>query len=123
MSKPPRSRSPRRGRGRAHAPERPAIHRRASRNRAPQPTMANRPADPVRVARWGLFVLTFVNLFNYLDRFILAAVVESLKKPFPAGLGLSDTELGALATGFILVYMLTSPVFGRDQRRAPAPVA
>src|SRR5947199_5099349 len=74
--------------------------------------MTVRPAYPVRVARWGLFVLTFVNLFNYLDRFILAAVVESLKRPFPEGLGLSDTELGALATGFILVYMLTSPVFG-----------
>jgi len=81
----------------------------------------NRPADPVRVARWGLFVLTFVNLFNYLDRFILAAVVESLKKPLPEGLALSDTELGALATGFILVYMLTSPVFGTLGDRGPRP--
>src|SRR5436305_3651865 len=83
--------------------------------------MPNRPADPVRIARWGLFVLTFVNLFNYLDRFILAAVVESLKRPFPEGLGLSDTELGALATGFILVYMLTSPVFGAPGAGARRP--
>jgi MFS transporter, Spinster family, sphingosine-1-phosphate transporter len=83
--------------------------------------MANRPADPVRVARWGLFVLTFVNLFNYLDRFILAAVVESLKKPFPVGLALSDTQLGALATGFILVYMLTSPIFGTLGDRGGRP--
>src|SRR3954452_18397696 len=87
--------------------------------------MPNRPADPVRVARWGLFVLTFVNLFNYLDRFMLAAVAESLKKPFPEGLGFSDTELGALATGFILVYMLTSPVFGTlgDRGRRPPLIA
>ncbi|HEY2292628.1 MAG TPA: MFS transporter [Thermoanaerobaculia bacterium] len=87
--------------------------------------MPNRPADPVRVARWGLFVLTFVNLFNYLDRFMLAAVAESLKRPFPEGLGFSDTELGALATGFILVYMLTSPVFGTlgDRGRRPPLIA
>src|SRR5436305_21032 len=87
--------------------------------------LPERPADPVRIARWVLFVLTFVNLFNYLDRFILAAVVESLKRPFPEGLGLSDTELGALATGFILVYMLTSPVFGAlgDRGRRPPLIA
>jgi MFS family permease len=81
--------------------------------------------DPVRVARWGLFVLTFVNLFNYLDRFVVASVVESLKRPAPDGLGLSDTQLGALATGFILVYMLTSPVFGTlgDRGKRPRLIA
>ncbi|HEY0554139.1 MAG TPA: MFS transporter [Thermoanaerobaculia bacterium] len=88
---------------------------------APAPTRT----DPVRVARWGLFVLTFVNLFNYLDRFVVASVVESLKRPAPAGLGLSDTQLGALATGFILVYMLTSPIFGTlgDRGKRPRLIA
>ncbi|MFY9824006.1 MAG: MFS transporter, partial [Thermoanaerobaculia bacterium] len=78
----------------------------------------SRPSDPVRVARWGLFVLTLVNLFNYLDRFVLSSVVESLKK---SDLHLSDTQLGALATGFILVYMLTSPVFGTLGDRGNRP--
>src|SRR5437868_687162 len=55
---------------------------------------SSRPSDPVRVARWGLFVLTLVNLFNYLDRFVLSSVVESLKR---SALHLSDTQLGALA--------------------------
>jgi MFS transporter, Spinster family, sphingosine-1-phosphate transporter len=78
----------------------------------------SRPSDSVRVARWGLFVLTLVNLFNYLDRFVLSSVVESLKK---SELHLSDTQLGALATGFILVYMLTSPVFGTLGDRGNRP--
>jgi MFS family permease len=84
--------------------------------------MPTRPADPVRVARWGLFVLTLVNLFNYLDRFVVASLVESLKR---SELHLSDAQLGWLATGFILVYMLTSPVFGTlgDRGKRPRLIA
>jgi MFS transporter, Spinster family, sphingosine-1-phosphate transporter len=84
--------------------------------------MPSRPVDPVRVARWGLVVLTLVNLFNYLDRFVVSALVESLKR---SELHLSDVQLGWLATGFILVYMLTSPVFGTlgDRGRRPRLIA
>ncbi|MEA2602625.1 MAG: transporter, Spinster family, sphingosine-phosphate transporter [Acidobacteriota bacterium] len=78
----------------------------------------SRTADPARVARWGLFVLTLVNLFNYLDRFVVSSVVESLKR---SELHLSDAQLGALATGFILVYMLTSPIFGTLGDRGNRP--
>jgi MFS family permease len=83
----------------------------------PEPT---RP-DPVRVARWGLFVLTFVNLFNYLDRNVVAALLESIK----ADLHLTDGQLGSMASGFLLVYMLTSPVFGTlgDRGRRPRLIA
>src|SRR3954468_3218534 len=80
--------------------------------------MPNRPADPARVARWGLFVLTLVNLFNYLDRFVVSALVESLKN---SELHLSDAQLGALATGFLLVYMLNSPIFGTLGDRGNRP--
>jgi MFS family permease len=76
-------------------------------------------AAAVRASRWGLIVLTLVNLFNYLDRFVLSALVESLKRD--PQLHLSDTQLGALATGFILVYMLTSPVFGTLGDRGNRP--
>jgi MFS family permease len=77
--------------------------------------------DPVRVARWGLFVLTFVNLFNYLDRNVVAALLESMK----ADLHLTDAQLGSLASGFLLVYMLTSPLFGTlgDRGRRPRLIA
>ena len=60
-------------------------------------------------ARVGLVVLTFINLFNYLDRWIVAALAESMKH---SELHLSDTQLGALMTGFLIVYMLAAPVFG-----------
>jgi MFS family permease len=59
--------------------------------------------------RRGLVLLTLVNLLNYLDRFVVSALVESLKR---SELALSDTQLGSLMTGFVVVYMLASPVFG-----------
>ncbi len=73
-------------------------------------------------ARAALVVLTLLNLLNYLDRFVLASLVESLKA---SELHLSDKQLGALATGFILVYMLTSPIFGTlgDRRKRPPLLA
>jgi MFS family permease len=75
-----------------------------------------------RAARIGLTVLTLINLFNYLDRYVVASLVESLKK---APLNLSDTQLGSLMTGFVLVYMLTSPIFGTlgDRRGRPRLLA
>ncbi len=62
------------------------------------------------VARAGLAVLTAVNLLNYLDRWVVAAVAESIKR---SELGLSDTELGALMFGFLAVYTAAAPLFGR----------
>ncbi len=62
-----------------------------------------------------LAVLTGLNLFNYLDRYVLAAVLEPMKKEF----GLSDGEAGRIATMFMLGYFLTSPVFGWLGDRAP----
>jgi MFS transporter, Spinster family, sphingosine-1-phosphate transporter len=73
-------------------------------------------------ARSALAVLTLINLFNYLDRYVVASLVESLKK---SELSLSDTEAGALMTGFVIVYMLTSPIFGTlgDRRGRPRLLA
>ena len=59
--------------------------------------------------RWGLAVLTLVNLFNYLDRYVLAALGESLTR---SPLRVTDTQFGVLASGFIVVYMLAAPLFG-----------
>jgi MFS family permease len=75
-----------------------------------------------RAAKTALAVLTFINLFNYLDRYVVASLVESLKK---APLNLSDTQLGSLMTGFLVVYMLTSPIFGTlgDRRGRPRLLA
>jgi len=67
-------------------------------------------ASPVtRAARTGLLVLTLINLFNYLDRWLVAALAESMKH---SELHLSDTQLGALMTGFLVVYLFAAPLFG-----------
>src|SRR6476660_7987775 len=73
-------------------------------------------------AGYALTILTFINLFNYLDRWIVAAVVESIKK---SELHLTDTQLGFVGAGFIVVYTLTSPIFGTlgDRRARPPLIA
>jgi MFS family permease len=78
--------------------------------------------DSVRAARWALGVLTLINLFNYLDRYVPAALVEELRR---SELHVSDTQSGLLMSGFILVYMVTSPIFGAlgDRGRRPRIVA
>ena len=74
-----------------------------------------------RRANYALAILTFINLFNYVDRWVVAAVAESLKR----SLGLSDTQLGAIAAGFIIVYAIASPVFGMlgDRKARPPLIA
>jgi len=75
-----------------------------------------------RAAAYALAVLTFINLFNYIDRWVLSAVLESIKR---SELHFTDTELGSIATGFIIVYMLTSPIFGSlgDRGKRPPLIA
>lgn len=72
------------------------------------------------LARGGaaLAVLTVINLVNYLDRYLVAALAESIKH---SELHPSDAELGLLMTGFLVVYLLVAPVFGAlgDRRSRP----
>ena len=78
--------------------------------------------DLTRLGRTALAVLTLINLFNYLDRWIVAALAESMKH---SELQLSDTQLGSLMTGFLIVYMLAAPLFGSlgDTRSRPRMLA
>ena len=55
-----------------------------------------------------LCLLTGLNLFNYLDRYVLNAV----RTPMAAEFGLSYGESGRLFTAFMIGYFLTSPFFG-----------
>ena len=73
-------------------------------------------------ANAGLAILAFINLFSYLDRYVLAGVLESLKH---SDLGLSDANLGSLMSGFLVVYTLLAPVFGAlgDRRSRPRLIA
>ena len=84
-------------------------------------------ADPlhkawIKSASLGLAILSFINLFNYLDRYVVSALVESLKH---SELALSDAELGSLMSGFLIVFTLVAPIFGAlgDRRSRPRLIA
>jgi MFS family permease len=55
-----------------------------------------------------LAALTSLNLLDYLDRQLLAAVLPALQ----AELRIGDEQAGTIATAFMLGYFLTAPVFG-----------
>ena len=60
-------------------------------------------------------LLTGLNFLNYMDRYIVAAVLPKIK----ADLHLDNTEAGLLATVFLLGYFVTSPIFGTLGDRLP----
>jgi MFS family permease len=62
-----------------------------------------------RQARFALWVLFGINTMNFFDRQMLAAVSEPIRKEW----GLSDTQLGWLATAFTLIYALVGVPLGR----------
>jgi MFS family permease len=66
-----------------------------------RPGLAQRPAST-------LAVLTGLNAFNYLDRFITAPVLPLII----VSLHLSDAQAGSLQTVFIFVYSLACPASG-----------
>ena len=75
------------------------------------PRDMNRRLSPA----WILAILTGLNLFNYIDRFVLSSVLTPLK----ADLGLTDGQTGRIATAFMIGYFVTSPIFGYLGDRMP----
>jgi len=75
-----------------------------------------------RTGMMALAILSGINLLNYLDRYVVSAVLPDLKR---APLHLTGFELGSLMSGFLIVYMLTAPLFGRlgDSSSRPKPIA
>lgn len=67
-------------------------------------------------------LLTAVNLLNYIDRYIVPAVFESLKR---SPIAPSDVQLGLLMSGFLVVYTVSAPLFGLlgDTRNRPRVLA
>ncbi len=77
--------------------------------------MAKRPT--AAAARNALLLLAFVNLFNYVDRFIIPAITVSLRD----ALHVNDTQIGLFATSFIIVYAIASPFLGELGDRGNRP--
>jgi MFS family permease len=81
-------------------------------------------AEPTsRIARLSLALLLALNLLNYIDRYVLAAVEPEIRHAFfPPEVATSAAareqlmaamaKTGSLATAFLLSYMLAAPVFG-----------
>jgi len=66
------------------------------------------PTEPRPGARTALILLLGINLFNYIDRQVLAAVEPLIREHF----GVSQARMGWLAMAFMLSYMVFAPVFG-----------
>jgi len=65
-----------------------------------------------RDPRKALALLLVINLFCYLDRYILASIIPALKAEFLSGDPNANGKAGLLGTAFLVSYMLTAPVFG-----------
>lgn len=71
--------------------------------------------QPRLYPRTALLLLTALNLFNYIDRYVLFAVQPLIKAEFHV----SDTSLGLLTTAFIICYAVVAPFVGLLADRFP----
>lgn len=69
----------------------------------------NRQFTTAKAALWLLLV---INLFNYIDRYILAAVLPRIRQDFLAGDPNQFQKAGWLFPAFLLSYMCAAPIFG-----------
>jgi MFS family permease len=87
--------------------------------RMPSPARASvtssQDRSPAAAAWITLAVLSGLNLLNYLDRYVMSAVLTPMQKD----LRLDDADAGWAASAFMLGYFLTAPVFGYLGDRYP----
>ncbi len=73
---------------------------------------SNESKKPPRItrsqARFAFIVLLVINVLNYVDRSVLAAVQTTIQKEFH----LTDTQLGWLTSSFLIIYGLTTLPIG-----------
>jgi len=94
----------------------------------------NRTPNPARTA---LTLLVLINLFNYIDRYLLAAVLPQIEKAFFSSPERTGSEVihllgkfehafgftprlalgGLLSSAFMVTYMIAAPLFGRLAER------
>lgn len=67
-----------------------------------------RHLSPVRTAGAALFLLTALNLFNFIDRYILPGVQPLVQSEFHV----NDAQIGFLTTVFFFTYMIAAPFTG-----------
>jgi MFS family permease len=68
---------------------------------------------PMPGARSALMLLLAINLFNYVDRYVLAAAEPEIQKHmFKPGDPNAEALMGSLATAFMVSYMIMAPLLG-----------
>src|SRR5215467_13297147 len=89
------------------------IYNRHGANCNPQLSMQVVGTKPMSSARTALFLLLAINLFNYIDRQILAALEPDIRATFFAP---NDPNAmmrtGWLGDAFFVTYMVTAPILG-----------
>jgi MFS transporter, Spinster family, sphingosine-1-phosphate transporter len=75
---------------------------------APNPPSMGGPSGARRWALGILIALTAINFVNYLDRYVLSAVLEEIRLE----LDITDGAAGLLGTMFMVVYTVAAPLGG-----------
>jgi MFS transporter, Spinster family, sphingosine-1-phosphate transporter len=89
------------------------IYNRRAGNCNPQLSMQPSGQKAMSGARGALFLLLAINLFNYIDRQVLAAVEPDIRATFFAPDDVNRmTKTGLLAVAFFVTYMCSAPVLG-----------
>ena len=89
------------------------IYNRRGANCNPQLSMQPSGQKAMSGARGALFLLLAINLFNYIDRQVLAAVEPDIRATFFAPDDVNRmTKTGLLAVAFFVTYMCSAPVLG-----------
>ena len=89
------------------------IYNRRAANCNPQLSMESVGQKPMTAARGALFLLLAINLFNYIDRQVLAAVEPDIRATFFAPDDVNGmTKTGLLGVAFFVTYMCSAPVLG-----------
>src|SRR5436309_5193251 len=89
------------------------IYNRCRANCNRQLLMESPGKKPLSSARTALFLLLGINLFNYIDRQILAALEPDIRASFFAASDVNAmTKTGLLGDAFFVTYMVSAPILG-----------
>ena len=74
---------------------------------------------PLPGARSALVLLLAINLFNYIDRQVLAAVEPEIRREMLPDVDDKEAKfkMGLLSSAFLMTYMLTAPLFAPGPRK------
>jgi len=77
------------------------------------PPATSSTSPPTRAYSWyALGLLALINLLNYIDRNVIYALFEPIKRD----LALTDSQLGWLGSAYIFVFSVAAPTIMKKPR-------